>query len=217
MDKLDEEYDKKIQSVQSSNNPDKDFEYFWLTLKNIVNKHGEIKSKTKINEKSKRFNELQKLKQYDIIKNEINEYIEENISCISKEILMKKTREGISNLYTNLKRWCMYYLNLENIMEKCDYCCGLNVLGKLIKKGHKCTNDMIEIYYKFCLTKNKYEVKQTYIEIFNFALNNNLAFIIDSIYDKVDIRDINDKWDYDAYDNIKGDKIIKKLKNMKDK
>ena len=84
---------------------DRDYEYFWLTLKGIIIIHVSDAVKDNINTISNELNILQKHKEYSDIAVKINLFLNENIEYICLTLLKRKDIDNLCKFSGNLRKW----------------------------------------------------------------------------------------------------------------
>ena len=103
-----------LYKTKFSINPDREYEYFWLTLKTIMLKFSDKDLTEKIIILSEKLNKYQYDKDYDSILIHINLFLLDNIDLICKLIIYSKNRDIIYKFSCNLKKW-FFVLNEHKI------------------------------------------------------------------------------------------------------
>ena len=91
--------------TKCSKNSDRDYEYFWLTLKGIILGVVDDEIRNKINTISNELNMLQKHKEYDNIATEINLFLIGHIEYICVTLIHSKNMDIICRFSGNMKKW----------------------------------------------------------------------------------------------------------------
>ena len=208
------DYDKKIYTIKQSNNPDKDYELFWLTFKNFALQYLNKSDKMRLINLSNWLDKLQKEKKYDNIKEKITEYLELNLDKLCKQIFLKKCKYSLCNILTTIKRWHIYDDNITMVFDNVTYVKKAICLVRLINKKSKHVSHIYELIYKSII--NKEEQSTINKDIFIFSVKNNLSSMVKLFYYCVSDDDIYNiykkQWHSNKYIDISGKKIIKLLK-----
>jgi hypothetical protein len=156
--------------ILESNDPDKEFEYFWLSLKKIINNQSNNTLINQIKIISDILNCHKVKNEYKMIFYKINDFLKKYISEIISTMLDKYIETSKNIIYIN------EILDIINRWKKISPNFNLDLMEINLLKYIKMINDnrseiVIEIYN--CM-KN-----YDYITLLNYAINNDNVFLVD--------------------------------------
>lgn len=156
--------------ILESNDPDKDFEYFWMSLKEIINKLSNNILKNQINLTSNLLNSHKKKKEYTIIFYKINDFLKRNIHDIISVIIEKYIESSnniniIDDIIFVINKWKKISPTFNSdLME-------INLL-KYVKLTNDNNSDVVKEIYN-CIKSNNNNI------LLNYAIDNENVFLID--------------------------------------
>lgn len=170
-----------INNLINTNNPDKKYEIFWYSYKNLITKYLTKDEKINIDIISKTLNDLKDIKKYNEIINIITDYIMQNHTFYYK-IIKSKNCSDIILLYKKLRKWpymckinnekiILFYNSYAYIFLKIAQKCALNYLNN---NYNKILEIIINIDFLNILGTD-------IIKILDISLNNDFAFIVDNL------------------------------------
>ena len=227
---------KKCDEIMKSENPDKHYEYFWLTFKDTILKMSYIRTNSNIelikklyisklveefallikdvNILSKELNVLQEEKKYTDIKIKINEFIFKNIETLAEIVLHTTDYGDYSYLNTNIMRWDKNFPGFAKYAKENKWVYIVTQLGKFgskskhLKHTEYIANLLINIYCTEIISDRliKYEI------LFNYGIKHNLSTIVEICISHIDLKKyfpINTN----KYTSIRGRKLISLIKS----
>jgi hypothetical protein len=199
-------------------NPDKDIEDFWLTLKCcVVNFYKYCNLDLDITTMSNELNLLQKSRDYINIEYKINEFIIELINIMFQNINKIHDNYYLYNtriILTNLNRWIK--IREKKLFVKDDIETEnnrfllvklfSNLLKTIEKKKH---HEDIIVFFTLCRdTRNN----DDYGFMIDFAIELKNASMLETLDKVIEVRSyINNRFDTNFFSNMSFNKIIKKL------
>ena len=138
--------EQKFSHILETKNPDKELEYYWLTLRHCFEDHLTSKLSTTVLNYKKTFDKFQKLKMYDKIKKGINYFLENEFTEICWRAIAELDFTVIGYLCTNINRWDIMYDGKTKYDEESH--AFLSIIKIYLKKHHKMKNEP----YKTILT-----------------------------------------------------------------
>ena len=206
-----------------TNNPDKYYEYFWISFKHSIYEDSSNYIKNEIDNYSNKMNNCQKQQKYDDILLCIEEFFSNNINRIIAEIyLSNQLKLGL--LRTNIHR--LIKIQPSFIIKSIEYDLLIVITNMRNKENYDkmdLINNQINQYLKKSLDYNKYitgcillnqniNLLEHLYEIVNICIEHNIIPLIDMCADHIDItlffkNNINKK----KFKYSKGNKLIKLL------
>lgn len=183
----------KYDYILSTDNKDKEYEYFWYGFKNSMLSYNPTPiSQSIIDEYSIHLNKLQQFKEYTKIKLSIKYYILNFIDYIIKS----SNLHYCNILYSNIKRWNKISSNEYTITGKDIKYCYFKLYILSLKKKNNILRDMVREY--------------KYLEdILVYAINSNNATIIDILRNTIEVyKEINNIYNTNYIHDIRGKKIL---------
>ena len=170
-------------NILSSDNPDKQYEYFWLTFKDAIIEHLPSDLKINIVNLSSTLNQLQKEKKYDKIFELISNFMNTHIKEICHHILISKNYNAVWFLQINIRRWCRINEIFDTNTIDIKLCF---ILSNCMKKDF---NNIEELFLKIIELVKLYnipDVNRVYItnnieDIFSFGIENKLTLLLDEL------------------------------------
>ena len=201
-------------------NPDKDIENFWLTLKCcVLNFYKYCNVSVDIQLMSDELNKLQKARDYIKIEYKINKFIIELINMLFKNINKISDNYYLYNakiLLTNIDRWIKIrekrLFVKEDIETENNRFLLVKLFSNLLKTiDNKQHNESIIVFFTLCKdTLNS----EDYGFMIDFSLELKNASMLDTLNKVTDvIKYINNRFDTKFFNNMSFTKIIKKLSN----
>jgi hypothetical protein len=200
-----------IEKIISLNLPDKEYELFWLSFKNFIIKILNIEDTKELLNLSDSFDKLQIENKYDIIKNNITDYLTLRFYYFYKLCLVTKNKEYLYYLFLNYKRWS----KIDDVFN--EYICDdinyliLNCLYKQSSKNNKHIDYLINSFFLLEIRDNKKEILE---ELFLYSIKNNLPLLLAVIKDRITDNFIELTYKIKLNLSMSEQKIIKKLKTL---
>ena len=202
------------------NNPDKDIEDFWLTLKCcVVNFYKYCNEPVDIESMSNELNSLQQKMDYINIEYKINIFIIELINILFKNIDKIDDNYYLYNariLLTNINRWIKIrekkLFVKEDIETENNRFLLIKLFSNLLKTiDKKVHNEDIQIFFTLCRDTINNE---DYGFMIDFALELKNTSMLETLDKVTDVREyINDRFDTSFFEKMSFMKIVKKLKH----
>jgi hypothetical protein len=195
--------------ILDSKKPDNELEFFWLTFKDSIinlvgNKNAIIMSKL-----SAELNELQNQEKYDIIKTKISLFMNTYIDIISKYLLLSEDKHVIMRSHTNINRWTRQDSEFKKNINNFFSVKAIIAISKMTKKKSPHVNYIIKCIVDFEFKKEA----KTRIELFEYAIDNNISSIVELLTPYIDFSIYNDNEKYGQFKQMKGAKLVKIIKN----
>ena len=206
----DKNNDKKCAEILSSSNPDKDYEFFWLTFKNSIIPYVG-KDVDMIKKFSKSLDVLQKEKKYDEIKDEITIFLYKHAESIAAHLIFSSCYVTCMHFTVNMKRW----KKIDDEFDISDpnefpWVNNVKVIGKIGTKRSPHRGYVINELKKIYTTKD-------YCPLFEYGIENGLALVVDMCAYHVDFNKyFTNKSDAKKFKNSKGCKLVRLLKGKID-
>jgi hypothetical protein len=204
----DKDNDRKCANVLSSSNPDKDYEFFWLTFKNSVIPYLGSNS-INIKKFSNMLNDLQKEKKYDDIRENISDFMYINIDIIAKHILRSSCFVLFMRCNVNIARWGKidneFACDISDPIEF-EWVNNIRVLGKMGIKKHHHKEYVLNELKVICTTKD-------YTKLFEYGVKNNLSSVVKMCSSHIDLQKYLPESYVKKYGQSKGSKLIRLIKN----
>jgi len=187
-------------------NNDENLKYFWLSIRNIINKYS---SNYKYIEKfNKTVIDLDKRKEYGEIKIMIDKFMNDNIENIIESVLLKMDFVDIHYLDRQISVWKS---------TNRDYKCNsinynfLHLLNNISSQTQALYEEILKIYVKY-LSSNSDNI---YLyDIINLAIKNNKSSILHIFRNEIDIKRFikkDCKKDIQSLQKMKTNKLINYL------
>jgi hypothetical protein len=160
-----------------SNNPDKDYEFFWYSYKNLINKYLNTEEQKTISYISDKLNHYKTAQKYDHIKDLISDIIFDFNNDYNYKILQTVNYMDIIYLYNKLTKW--QKINKTTNLNNNMFYILLSIANKCALKYNKNVNylNILKIIKLIDFTK---DIQSTiFIDILKISLENNFATIID--------------------------------------
>jgi len=206
-----------------TNNPDKYYEYYWLSFKQSIYDKSSTYIKKEFDTYSNNLNKLQKEKKFDDILLCIEEFLSCNIVQIIAEVYLSNIFD-LRLLKTNIHRFMKFKPTF--ILKNIEYDI-LIVIANMINRENYDKIDLIHNYirkyFKNCIDFNKYqiscitfnqytELQQNLYQIVNLCIEHNIVSLIDICSQYIDITLFyKDNVDTQKVKLIKGIKLMKLL------
>lgn len=206
--KQDKENDKKCANVLSSSNPDKDYEFFWLTFKNSVIPYLGHNSEN-IKKFSSMLNDLQKEKKYEDIRDNISDFMYMNIDIIAKHILYSSSFVLFMRFNVNIARWGKIDTEFADDINdpiEFEWVNNIRVLGKMGIKKHLHRNYILDELKIICESKD-------YTRLFEYGVKNNLSSVVKICASHIDLHKYLSNYHVKKYRCAKGSKLIRLVKD----
>ena len=204
----DKDNDRKCANILSSSNPDKDYEFFWLTFKNSVIPYLGSNSEN-IKKFSDMLNDLQKEKKYEDIRENISDFMYMNIDTIAKHILYSSSFVLFMRFNVNMVRWGKIDSDFADDINdpiEFEWVNNIKVLGKMGIKTHPHRNyilDQLKVIYK----------SKDYIGLFEYGVKNNLSSVVTMCASHIDLHKYLSDSHVKKYGRAKGSKLIRLIKD----
>lgn len=176
--------------ILQSDNPDKEYEYFWMVFKKSIETLVSPKMKAIIDEYSDVLNKMQKKKEYTKILEKIKEFIDEYLDTVALYVIAYGSSVNFMRFKTNVYRWKKIdtgddvtdCLEINIVITLANYC-------KKMDRKYEIIMPLFKDYALKCLDpKISNEDEAMYIaQIFEFALKNKLGTIVCLLKDYVDL------------------------------
>lgn len=202
--------EKTHNHILESNNPDKQMEYFWLTFKDSIISHIGEANRLKITNFSDKLNVLKENKKYEAIKEEISNYMKNNIGVICEFIIKSKKFVAIMHLHTNITRWKNIDESFQHYIENSVLVNFVFVLSKMYKKQHTSCDKVLNYVIENYVDGNDAMKKK---EFFEYSVKNNLCLVTELLLPDIDLR-LYFKDEVSKYKNLGAKKLIKKLAEL---
>ena len=200
----------ELYKIKLSQNSDKDYEYFWMTLKDILLNFTNSELGKDMNIVSDILNTLKKNKKYSEISCYINKFILENIDEICSLLILTQNPTYISRFITNVKKWIVLMEERKNQLFIDNFLFNfLVVLNGYIKHSKKIK--YIELSHLIC----QYHKKLIDLDvIFLYSINNKLVSMVDFLKDYINLQKYFCNFDnYNINKKTKGLKLIQVIKD----
>lgn len=170
-------------NILISNDPDKDYEFWWYSLKNLIMEYLSKKEQIIISDISKKLNILKEKKDYNGIKTIIYTYIRDNLinseNTFLEKILKSQNGHHIHLLYEKINKWnVLFYDNKYNLnmFKLYIFLKMANKASLKIKKSHY--KDIIIIISKININFPEFSLLK---KILNIALENQMNLVVEQL------------------------------------